>query len=123
MLIMGGKTRNSSLNVLLILELPEVTIFLQEIYLEYLFMPGRFTNAAIQKALQVSEREFGMLSVHPLPGPLDVRQQDFLELLPGMFSWGLPGVSWWLLGCAAAAVCPQLEMEPGIRIIGFFPLG
>lgn len=30
----------------------------QETYLEYLFMPGRFTNAAIQKALQVSEGAF-----------------------------------------------------------------
>lgn len=67
-----------------------------------------------------------MLSVHPFPGPSDVRQQDSLELLPGMFSWGVPGVSWWLLGCAAAAMCPQLEAHPflsGIQIIGFSPLG
>lgn len=98
-------------------------IFLQETYLEYLFMPGRFTNAAIQKALQVGEREFGMLSVHPFPGSLDVRQQDSLELLPGMFSWGIPGASWWLLGRAAAAVCPQPKAEPGIQMNGFFPLG
>lgn len=65
-------------------------IFLQEIYLEYLFTPGRFSNAAIQKALQVSEREFGMLSVHPFPGPLDVRQQDSLELLPRNVFMGSP---------------------------------
>lgn len=48
-------------------------------------MPGRFTNAAIQKALQVSERAFGALSVQLLlPGRLDARQQDSLELLAGI---------------------------------------
>lgn len=48
-------------------------------------MPGRFTNAAIQKALQVSERASGALSVQLLlPGRLDVRQQNSLELLAGI---------------------------------------
>lgn len=45
-------------------------------------MPGRFTNAAIQKALQVGEGVFGVRSVQLLlPGHLGVRQQDPLELL------------------------------------------
>jgi len=45
-------------------------------------MPGRFTNAAIQKALQVGERAFGALPVQLLlPGRFGVRQQDSLELL------------------------------------------
>lgn len=45
--------------------------------MEYLFTPGRFSNAAIQKALQVSRKAFGAPPVH-LPRSSDVRQQDSL---------------------------------------------
>lgn len=109
MLRMGGKSRNSSLNVLLILALPEVVMFLQETYLEYLFMPGRFTNAAIQKALQVSERQFGMLSVHP-----GCEAAGFLGAPASCVFTESP----W---STAATLCPQPEAKPGIQMtIGLF---
>lgn len=61
-------------------------------------MPGRFTNTAIQKALQVSKRVFGAFSAQLLlPSPLDVRQQDPLELLAG--------VSWCLVICRPVSRC------------------
>lgn len=60
-------------------------------------MPGRFTNAAIQKALQVSERAFGAFSAQLFPGPLDVRQQDPSELLAG--------VGWCLVICRPVSRC------------------